>query len=55
MRVVCHVLSLDPRCSDAVAVMRRQALRLLHVREFSSQAEFKELCLALTLPDVTCT
>jgi DNA polymerase epsilon subunit 1 len=47
-------MGLDNRCVDAVALMRRQALRLLHVREFSAAAEFREVCLALTLPDVIC-
>jgi hypothetical protein len=55
VRAACHVLALDTSCSDAVAVLRRQLLRLLHVREFSAQADFQEMCLALTLPDVICT
>jgi DNA polymerase epsilon subunit 1 len=51
------VLGLDgtPGVGDAVAVLRRQLLRLLHVREFSAAAEFRDPCVALTLPDVTCT
>lgn len=54
VRTVCHLLALDARCCDAVAVLRRQLLRLLHVREFSAEAEFKDACLSLTLPDVIC-
>jgi DNA polymerase epsilon subunit 1 len=48
------MLALDASCADAVAVLRRQLLRLLHVREFSASATFQEMCLALTLPDVIC-
>ena len=54
MRTACHLLALDARCADAVSVLRRQLLKLLHVREFSADAEFKEVCLAFTLPDVIC-
>eukprot|EP00798_Chlamydomonas_sp_ICE-L_P017969 gene17969-24374_t len=55
VRTICHVLALDSRVTDAVAILRRQLLKLLHVREFGSQAEFKELCLGFTLPDVICS
>ena len=54
VRTICHLLALDSRVSDAVAVLRRQLLKLLHVREFGPQAEFKEVCLGFTLPDVIC-
>lgn len=40
-----------PPCAQ---VLRRQLLRLLHVREFGVEAEFREPCLAFTLPDVIC-
>ena len=39
---------------QAVAVLRRQLLKLLHVREFGPQADFREVCLGFTLPDVIC-
>jgi len=54
VRTACALLALDARCTDAVAVLRRQLLKLLKVREFSQAADFKEACLALTLPDVIC-
>lgn len=54
VRVVCELLSLDARVADAVSILRRQLLRLLHVREFSAAAEFREPCLGFTLPDVIC-
>ncbi|KAF5838378.1 hypothetical protein DUNSADRAFT_2987 [Dunaliella salina] len=55
VRTICALLSLDIRCTDAVAILRRQLLKLLKVREFSQAADFKEACLALTLPDVICS
>jgi len=55
VRTICALLSLDLRCMDAVAILRRQLLKLLKVREFSQAADFKEACLALTLPDVICS
>jgi len=54
VRTLCALLALDARCMDAVAILRRQLLKLLKVREFSQAADFKEACLALTLPDVIC-
>lgn len=54
VRTLCHLLVLDVRVSDAVAVLRRQLLKLLHVREFGPQADFREVCLGFTLPDVIC-
>ena len=54
VRTLCALLALDARCTDAVSILRRQLLKLLKVREFSEAADFKEACLALTLPDVIC-
>ena len=54
VRTACHLLALDSRVADAVAVLRRQLLKLLHVREFGPQADFREVCLGFTLPDVIC-
>lgn len=54
VRVACHLLALDARVAEAVGLLRRQLLRLLHVKEFSAAAEFKELCQPFVLPDVIC-
>ncbi|KAG1663133.1 hypothetical protein FOA52_000655 [Chlamydomonas sp. UWO 241] len=54
-RTVCHLLALDARVSEQVSVLRRQLLKLLHVREFGPQAEFREMCHGFTLPDVICS
>ncbi|GAX75625.1 hypothetical protein CEUSTIGMA_g3069.t1 [Chlamydomonas eustigma] len=55
VRTICHLMALDARVTDAVAVLRRQLLKLLHVREFGPLAEFKDMCLGFTLPDVICS
>jgi hypothetical protein len=35
-------------------IMRKNLLKLVHVREFSAEAEFKDPCLSFTLPNVIC-
>ncbi|GLI69098.1 hypothetical protein VaNZ11_013644, partial [Volvox africanus] len=54
VRVVTHLLALDGRVSEQVALLRRQLLKLLHVSEFGTDAEFKEMCQPFVLPDVIC-
>lgn len=54
VRVATHLLGLDGRVADQVALLRRQLLKLLHVSEFGSDAEFRELCQPFVLPDVIC-
>lgn len=39
----------------APQLMRRNLLRLVHVREFSTEAVFRDPCLSFTLPNVICT
>ena len=41
VRTVCAVLALDSALEQEVAVLRRNLLKLVHVREFSSAAEFQ--------------
>ena len=41
VRTVCAVLALDSAVEEQVAVLRRNLLKLVHVREFASAAEFK--------------
>ncbi|PRW20477.1 DNA polymerase epsilon catalytic subunit A [Chlorella sorokiniana] len=54
VRAVCHLYTLDGAVSDQVAVLRRQLLRLVHCKEFSADAEFKDPCLTLVLRDLIC-
>jgi DNA polymerase epsilon subunit 1 len=37
-----------------VALLRRQLLKLLHVSEFSTDADFREMCQPFVVPDVIC-
>ena len=41
VRTVCAVLALDSALEQEVAVLRRNLLKLVHVREFASASEFK--------------
>ena len=40
-RAVCEVLALDTALDEEVAIVRRNLLRLIHIREFSPAAAFK--------------
>lgn len=41
VRTVCAVLALDSGLQQELAVLRRNLLKLVHVREFASASEFK--------------
>lgn len=41
VRTVCAVLALDSALDQQTAVLRRNLLKLVHVREFASASEFK--------------
>ncbi|XP_032807748.1 DNA polymerase epsilon catalytic subunit A [Petromyzon marinus] len=53
-KAVCKVLSLDGAVALQVSKLRRDLLRLLDVGEFSSDAEFRDPCLSLVLPELIC-
>ena len=48
MRTVCAVLALDSALDQQTAVLRRNLLKLVHVREFASASEFKARAPCLT-------
>lgn len=52
---VCAVLALDQHVQHDVLVMRKNLLKLVHVKEFSPEAEFHDPCLSFTLPNVICS
>ncbi len=54
VRTICAVLALDSALDEEVAVLRRNLLKLVHVREFASASEFKEPCMSYVLRDVIC-
>uniref|UniRef100_A0A1D2A3C0 DNA polymerase epsilon catalytic subunit n=1 Tax=Auxenochlorella protothecoides TaxID=3075 RepID=A0A1D2A3C0_AUXPR len=54
IKSICAVFSLDASVSDQVLVLRRQLLRMVHVKEFSAEAVFQDPCASLVLRDVIC-
>jgi len=55
VKTVIAVLSLDARLAGPVALLRRNALKIIRVAEFAPEAEFAEPCVSYTLQDVICT
>jgi len=54
VRGVVRLYSLDGTATEAVTVLRRQLLKLIHVKEFGSEAAWHDPCKSLVLPDVVC-
>lgn len=54
VRAVTHLFSLDEDVKEEVIVLRRQLLKLIHVKEFGSDAGWRDPCKTLVLPDVVC-
>ncbi|KAM3201238.1 DNA polymerase epsilon catalytic subunit A [Capsicum annuum] len=52
---VCAVLALDKNVQHEVLIMRRNLLKLVRVREFAPEAEFRSLSVSYTLPNVICS
>jgi len=55
VKMVCHVLSLDPIVTSEVARLKANLLRLVGVHEFAPEAQFVNPCLSYVLPDVICS
>lgn len=49
-----HVLSLDKSVEYPVRVLKRNLLELIHIREFSEEAKFKNPCTSYKLGQVIC-
>ncbi|XP_045777091.1 DNA polymerase epsilon catalytic subunit 1 isoform X2 [Maniola jurtina] len=54
VNALCKVLALDQQLEDEVTLLRRNLLRLIGVREFSSAAEWREPCASCVLGEVIC-
>eukprot|EP00268_Persea_americana_P026628 TRINITY_DN2608_c0_g1_i2.p1 TRINITY_DN2608_c0_g1~~TRINITY_DN2608_c0_g1_i2.p1 ORF type:complete len:2201 (+),score=389.42 TRINITY_DN2608_c0_g1_i2:181-6783(+) len=52
---VCAVLALDQNVQHDVLVMRKNLLKLICIREFAPEAEFRDPCMSFTLPNVICS
>lgn len=55
VRAVCYMYALDSTVTEEVMLLRRQLLRLLHIKEFDPEAAWRDPCKSLVVPDVICT
>ncbi|KAJ0887133.1 putative DNA-directed DNA polymerase [Helianthus annuus] len=51
---VCAVLELDQNVQPEIQIMKKNLLKLVHVREFASEAQFQKCSIPFTLPNVIC-
>ena len=54
VKTACAVFSLDKSVEGPVALLRKNALRLLRVPEYAPEAKFREPCVTFVLRDVVC-
>lgn len=54
VRTVCTVLALDSALEEQVSVLRRNLLKLVHVREFAAAAHFQVSLLPARLAILRC-
>ncbi|XP_020527261.1 DNA polymerase epsilon catalytic subunit A [Amborella trichopoda] len=52
---VCKVLALDQHVQHDVLVMKKNLLKLIRVKEFAPEAQYRDPCLSFTLPNVICS
>jgi DNA polymerase epsilon subunit 1 len=54
IKFTCEVLGLDSSLKPSALILKRNLLRMIKVREFSEEAQFKNPSLILAIPDVIC-
>lgn len=54
VKSICHLCALDKKQTSAVTTLRRQLLKMIHVKEFSPEAVWKDPCASLVIQDVIC-
>jgi len=54
IKTLCAALSVDTTVEGPVALLRKNALKLLRVPEYAPQAEFREPCVTFVLRDAVC-
>ena len=54
VKTLCAALSLDVSVEGPVSLLRKNALKLLRVPEYSPQAEFREPCVTFVMRDAVC-
>ncbi|KAK9075077.1 hypothetical protein SSX86_003396 [Deinandra increscens subsp. villosa] len=52
---VCAALQLDQNVEDDIRIMKRNLLKLVHVKEFAPEAQFQKRSISFTLPNVFCS
>ncbi|KAI7734906.1 hypothetical protein M8C21_021709 [Ambrosia artemisiifolia] len=52
---VCAVLELDQNVQPEIQIMKRNLLKLVHVREFAPEAQFQKCSISFTLPNMICS
>ena len=55
LKTLCAVLSLDASVEGPVALLRKNALKLLRVPEYAPQAQWREPCITFVLRDAICS
>jgi len=55
IKYICHIMALDKNSEDDILKLEKGLLKLINVREFSDQSEFKDPCASYTLPNVVCS
>ncbi|XP_012276956.1 DNA polymerase epsilon catalytic subunit A [Orussus abietinus] len=54
VKSVCKVLSLDKEVEQDVCILKANLLRLINISSFSDEAEWRDPCISLVLPEVIC-
>ncbi|CAG9312003.1 unnamed protein product [Blepharisma stoltei] len=54
VKVIAHLLSLEPDLSDTILTLRKNLLRLLNYSDFAPEADYTEPCMSLILPEIIC-
>ena len=52
VKSICAIFELDSRVEDEVARLKKNLMRMIHCKEFSEQAAFRDPCLTFMLRDV---
>ncbi|KAI3783594.1 hypothetical protein L1987_42678 [Smallanthus sonchifolius] len=55
IKLVCAVLELDQNVQHDIWIMKKNLLKLVHVREFAPEAQFQKCLISFTLPNVICS
>jgi DNA polymerase epsilon subunit 1 len=54
VKAFCHVFSMDPTIKEEVQIMRSNALRLVNVKDFARDAQYRNIQQTFVLPNVSC-